>query len=506
VCLGATLDLILEIACYISFVVCITASIAGNLQLYRERRSLFIVKRSPLVLFGLNFALIALMCSFLAGYISRIYLPWHAHLVADCCFVLCFWLFLCFVLIKSWFIWFRQQFTFNTLQLRWQRLIADDEDFAHTQSWYLRQNHRWGNIWFLHKAFGAAHPLGGLLGMSAVIMYAIGDIQYWPLLTYAVPVSIDLCLLTFIVCRTSKLALYDDVFLINWEQRRTVRLLIAYVLNFNAYSSVIFFYGLATADRVTAPLFIAIIYAMHHTSTFAIRRRYWRRVEHQGVTLSVEDASKSQTTRESARTFTVESVESTSAQQNSNAQSAKQTITLRQVIGHEKSVHLLMEYLSVEYSMECLLSFIELSQWEMLAMRWIREHSNSNIESTASFLFMAFPSNIPTSSVITQTLQTPCADMRCKLKIMAHRLYEKYIREYSEFEINVNSRIRKHADRVLADVERLKRDDGVKVSEIVRLFEEARQEMHSFLSSSFGQFQRRREWSRVQSIFSSSMN
>ena len=118
----------------------------------------------------------------------------------------------------------------------------------------------------MHKIFFIIHGIGALFGMAAIILYGVWNLRGWPLLTYIVPVVLDLCFYAVIVCKTTRLALYDDVFFIHWEARRHSRLLLLYLLLFWMYS-VLLYISVVAADRICMPLFLVVIYAIHHTST-----------------------------------------------------------------------------------------------------------------------------------------------------------------------------------------------------------------------------------------------
>ena len=144
--------------------------------------------------------------------------------------------------------------------------------------------------------------------------------------------------------------------------------------------------------------------------------------------------------------------------------------------------------------MECLLSFIEFSQFEQVAMLHLDDPSSLN------YHFISFPSNIPLSAIIEDTQCADDGDVVVRMKVMAHKLYLKYIREQSEFEINIGSRLRRHSDAILGDLDRLKENQSIKIKDLVELIEASRMEMFKYLEHSYTRFKRRKEWKRVESV------
>lgn len=115
------------------------------------------------------------------------------------------------------------------------------------------------------------------------------------------------------------------------------------------------------------------------------------------------------------------------------------SITLQMVLENEEAVHLLMLYLSKQYSMELLLSFIEFVQYQ----QWILHDLGIAALTPQSSASMQFPCNIPHSEIIEMDEITIVGDIVCEsslysAKKKAHRLYKKFIAVGSEYEINIS--------------------------------------------------------------------
>ena len=98
--------------------------------------------------------------------------------------------------------------------------------------------------------------------------------------------------------------------------------------------------------------------------------------------------------------------------------------------------------------MENLLSYIEFTQFQEMAMDQLEEKDNDK-DSTDPELnqMIRLPSNIPLSAILeykspgacSNSLESPNKQQKkLELKIKAHYLYNKYIKVGSEFEINIS--------------------------------------------------------------------
>jgi len=480
-------DIATQIICYTTSATCISAAIIGNIKLYRQRRSLFVQKRSPSVLFGLNLSLMFVMISIQIMYLCRVqvgYVQVHTsptasvqsltitvyHIISECCMVSGFLFVICFWLTKSWMLWFKEHWTYYTMEQQWHQLINANETNRLQSNWFLRNHYRFGNVRTMQRIFGVFHGIEVVVICIADGLRNFGYIDSTTLtVVMFVPILISVVFLVVIICKTTRLALYDDIMFIHWEATRLSRLCLLIPFLYILYSALMYLHDISVSDRVCIPFGILIIYAMHHTSTFSIFSKNigLHRVKDR---LELKDDVSPPST-------------------------PGQLISLTEVLEKEKSLHLFMEYLSLEYSMECLLSFIEFSQCEQLAAQYIDEVSGTDYE------FVSFPANIPKSSIVSNIEHWACDDKELKLKMMAHKLYLKYIQEHSEFEINICSRLRKECRQILEDLDTLIENTEIQMIEIVQLIERARGDMEAYLRYSFDRFRTRKEWSRVEIVF-----
>ena len=107
-----------QIILYTVTFICISLSIQGNLKLWMVSDEMFIVKRGKITQFGLNITIIIQMISFISSFITSIYLPNASEyfLMSSIFATISWWSFIYFSIVKSWMLYFRERWTFYSLQ------------------------------------------------------------------------------------------------------------------------------------------------------------------------------------------------------------------------------------------------------------------------------------------------------------------------------------------------------------------------------------------------------
>ena len=109
-------------------------------------------------------------------------------------------------------------------------------------------------------------------------------------------------------------------------------------------------------------------------------------------------------------------------------------VSIDSVLSSESSIHAFMIHLSKEYSMELLLSYIEITQFQ----QYIAEHIEKSQLKETSIQLTKFPNNIPQSEIIESKEEiriqaesgTDGDDFFIdNAKIKAQKLYKKYVCE-----------------------------------------------------------------------------
>ena len=169
--------------------------------------------------------------------------------------------------------------------------------------------------------------------------------------------------------------------------------------------------------------------------------------------------------------------------------------------------------------MECLLSFIAFTQFQDGLRKYIDDK-----EVISKVDVFTFPDNIPLTGILQKegknldddtVLQIEMKDMEIKeidnddeilndAKDKSYKLYERFIIEGSEFEINISGRQRQPLIDVLDNLDELKQLN-VNINDLYLMFQDAKNEMWHLLQFSMQRFQAESDFKQVQLILGHSV-
>ena len=159
---------------------------------------------------------------------------------------------------------------------------------------------------------------------------------------------------------------------------------------------------------------------------------------------------------------------------------------------------------SHRYSIECLISFLEMQQFQ----KWVIDAiSHLDMEQDNEILqrinVVDIHADIPQSEFIECVTvdMTDSDDVLCNAKLSALYLYEKYIKVGSELEINISSTIRKEMRNILGDKEKLMNHVNVNLNDLLLLFDKLITEMRLLLTYSHTRFKQKPEYAKIIQIF-----
>ena len=187
----------------------------------------------------------------------------------------------------------------------------------------------------------------------------------------------------------------------------------------------------------------------------------------------------------------------------------KTNVSIDKILSNPESIHLFMLHLSKEYSMECLLSLIEIMQFK----NYVRSQLDTDFDFSVDLEHersvdpeLTFASNIPISEIIEakediqEDIETADSDNLCFAKIKAHKIYNKYIKWGSEFEINIALSQRTKIANILHDFDRLT-SYKVSMEDLYLLFDEAQLEMMNLLNYSLGRLKGTPDYANILLCF-----
>ena len=180
-------------------------------------------------------------------------------------------------------------------------------------------------------------------------------------------------------------------------------------------------------------------------------------------------------------------------------------ISLEEIFRNNDLFNLYMQHLIKEFSMECLLSLVEFTQYKQHAIQIFMIDDNE-FQQDISF---DFPADVPLSDIVygdisgvkseamlrIESNSTGNASVSAPLEVnnmeifknKAHELYLKYVAMGSEFEINVSYRTRLGMDKIFGNYDKLMVLEMSEM-EMVKVFDKCIEEMTKLLISSRHRF------------------
>eukprot|EP01084_Bolivina_argentea_P080154 145231_1 len=346
--------LILGICSFIPYVLFLPLSIYGTLRLYRCRKELFVQKRNVEIALGLNCALIFQMISSFLTHLSVLYFNTTLLKISFSTFLLAYWILLYFLNCKNWIIYFNEKWTKYALDLQWQQIINPQHLSDHnTQSWFIANRHKYGNLIYIFKLFGILHFIGFILLITA--QYILISSKGHPSgITFSIIMIIFIIMpyIIFYVFLVFKTPRFNDIFNIHWESQMHARLVVImgigliignswYAIDFNNNHNIIF------GSMLCFPFVSLILFIMIMVSTLLIIKKYKQKTKVNTMTLVQKHLNISKNARQT-------SVQSTSKKRNSSkiiiTNQNKRFYTLDLILSNKDSFHLFMVHLSKEFS------------------------------------------------------------------------------------------------------------------------------------------------------------
>ena len=140
--------------------------------------------------------------------------------------------------------------------------------------------------------------------------------------------------------------------------------------------------------------------------------------------------------------------------------------------------------------MEILLLCIEVAQYQ----QYIKPQLGDGIQSNVTEIEYE---NIPNASILETDDD---ASFILSAKTIANRLYEKYVEEGSEYEINISGTMRDELTDLIGNLDQLISDETVDLDRLYAMFEQSVQEMMTLQNISFERFKQSETFSDVKAL------
>ena len=188
--------------------------------------------------------------------------------------------------------------------------------------------------------------------------------------------------------------------------------------------------------------------------------------------------------------------------------SNKSSMGLLVAMQTQDSFIMLMKQLSKEFSIELLVGFIELIQYQQYIIHYMSIH-NIKLQQIRGpkpwFKKIKFPDIVPMShiiyghNIINQNMNdTTLNDFILQIKTMAHELYLKYIAKNSLYEVNISHRIRRKIDEYFINYNEYINDNNIKLNELLYLFNHCCNELYGLIIDSYQRVKRKTAFKKVE--------
>ena len=147
------------------------------------------------------------------------------------------------------------------------------------------------------------------------------------------------------------------------------------------------------------------------------------------------------------------------------------------------------------YSMEILLAYLEFAQFQEFVQTHLSDSDMDIVDEN-----IRITSTVPVSMIVDCTVAPPDdIDMDAVLyntKIKAHKLFNKYVRSGSEYEINIKYDERNKLETILSDLDRLLQLN-INLKDFYLLFKDCKNEMFTLLTFSLARFKQTKEFEEI---------
>eukprot|EP01083_Nonionella_stella_P001994 5747_1 len=451
---------------------------------YGHKDELFVQKRNVKMTIGLNIGLLLYIVFLGLFAISSLFDALYVAFTASIVLFIGLWMFAYCLICKTWMIYYDYKFIFYSLDSEWTTII---DSTSHSKNWYLKHRKTFGNARWIMKTLAPVFILFFVCQyLSLVGMIFTGNpvLAITGVLTFMLPVALSMIAYIIILRKTPNAQKFNDMFYIHWESKLYAKLMLIYfIITFISF-------GLFALFLFIAPN----VYRWMQQVAWL----FWSLATAFGVYSSTKRIVNKNKARE-AQLLPIQSAVSSSVK--AIATSSRECLI--EILSNQETVHLFMIHLSLEYSMELLLSFIEFSQFldYLEGLQRVGKNKDSSFKHDMASLskggldLFVFADSLPASSIVTKK------ENGHDFKQKAYELYCKYIRTGTEYEINVSATIRNEFRGVMDKYEMLKIMD-TSMSELKRLFMECREHMLLAIGYSLSRFTKTDEYEKVVQIVS----
>ena len=374
---------------------------------------------------------------------------------------------------RLWLISFNLHYLHSSQNEKWKTQI--DASFAQ-KDWYLKHRDTFGNEQYLIQRALVYYLFIAIeiVAVYLVTLFTSPDLRWIWIANLnngiLFLVSMSMALYIYYKCRNYHM-LNDSLYF--WYEIRTTAAIWAFsiVCYFVIWALYFFFYSAPIITPIISAMFVSVaifsVVAPSLLSTLFIPRKIlksniWRK-ESFDPDLYVQN-----------------SIASMSSSPN-DIDPDSLTDLLHHTLQNEDRFELFIQWMNREFSSEAALCFIEMVQFKQCFMDYIRQKDGSiSHDYDTKYIDLLYDA-VPKSSIVFVKISDHVGI--AKFKLIAHLLFDKYIKENAEFEINISHLLRAKYAKLDEQNWSMKQD------EFVRVFEKVVVEMLFFMGQSFNRYQ-----------------
>eukprot|EP01084_Bolivina_argentea_P161792 281604_1 len=382
-----------------------------------------------------------------------------------------------FLNVKAWFIFYQYKWTKHALQLKWQMIINPNIlniDKKDQINWFILNKNKYGNLQYIYKMFGFVHLLFAIVCCICISFLIPSHILILRIIGIAFFICITLFTLVFYTIIIYFTPPFDDIYFIHRENKILAPILLIGIIIYLNLRVIEEYFNRINNNSLSNIFSISAQYEMLFVWTILLYISTQLIIK-QNNKYSISNSNRSNLQIDSA----TDSYSSVTV-----SDKLKKQLDLKTALSDENTIDSFMKYLSTEWAMENLLSYIEFTNYQR---HLLKEYSEDILDNNHIKL-IEFAENVPSSLIVESKWAFGFNDKLHNPKIKAYKIYQKYIKIGSEFQINISSNQRKKVTKILNNYHLLLENNDIDINDLICIFNDCKQQVGTLLNHSLTRF------------------
>eukprot|EP01084_Bolivina_argentea_P249986 418663_1 len=425
-------------------------------KFYQLRNEMIYIKRRGNIV---TITAIASIIVQLFGYPLTLFLHWETPLksnpksvfflvmdfVNDCLYSAPYYFGAFMILFRYWMIYYDIQFSYSCLNFAWKKCINNNIETLYKEMWYIEHRGTFGNESFMIKFVITIWIIFTMFLFTSAILLSLAIVKS-DIIGHILSIVVFAIMFITLIKLWRKMPYFNDNIYLYREFQ-----IISYF-----WIGLLLIYFIAISVRVIIGSMLVTKFIGHfavETASFIIPflSTFWVLKHFKEYNL-------------------IQNMQMISTQNQNNI--------LRNVLKDNDTLNLFMQHLLKSFSGECLLSFIEFTQFRSYAITEL----NINETDIEYCVNISIADNVPQSHIVYG--EHTSNDMLLSFKIKGLQLYNKYVKSGAEFEINLPYGTKCTLNEFFSNG-----NDYINELDLIKIFDEAIIEMKRLLNYSKRRFQ-----------------